>query len=156
MSYLIDRDAIYKILGPVFEPTLHKKRVLSLSLATLGILYTDRVSLAEVGRSLAGVTGKSPKHCIKQVDRLLSNDGISLDAFMGPMSAYVKWTVGERRELILVLVLRKIFRTRFGDCSRGDRRRDDGLTGLRRAHVAVAGDEPVLVVGLDPLVEGEA
>jgi Transposase DDE domain len=103
MSYLLDRDAIYRILEPVFAPTLHKKRVLSLSLATLGILYTDRVSLAEIGRALAGVTGKSPKHCIKQVDRLLSNNGIWLDSFIGPISAYVKWTVGERTEILLAL-----------------------------------------------------
>jgi hypothetical protein len=83
---------------------LHKKRVLSLALTTLGVLYTDRVCVAVVGRALAGVTGKSPKHCIKQVDRFLSNEGICLeDALLGPMAAYVKWTVGERTELLLAL-----------------------------------------------------
>ncbi len=103
MSYLINRDAIYKILEPVFAPTMHKKRVLSLALATLGVLYTDRVSVAAVGCALAGVTGKSPKHCIKQVDRLLSNKKLWLESFIGPMSAYVKWTVGERSEILLAL-----------------------------------------------------
>jgi hypothetical protein len=103
MSYLIDRDVIYSLLEPVFAPTLHKKRVLSLALTTLGVLYTGRISVAEVGRALAGVTGKSPKHCINQVDRLLSNAGINLDTFFGPMSAYVKWTVGDRKELLTAL-----------------------------------------------------
>src|SRR2546427_3799005 len=88
MANLIDRDAIYSIVEPVFGWVLHRKRVLSLALATLGVLYTRRLSVAEIGRKLAGATGKSPKHGIKQVDRLLSNDGINLDAVIGTMSAY--------------------------------------------------------------------
>ncbi len=103
MSYLIDRDVIVKLLDPVFAPTLHKKRVLSLAQATLGVLYTDRISIAEIGRMLAAATGKSPKHCVKQVDRFLSNEGIDLGTFFGPMSAYVKWTIGDRKDLLLAL-----------------------------------------------------
>jgi Transposase DDE domain len=106
MSNLVDRNRLYEILEPVFAPVMHKKRVLSLTLATLGVLYTRRVSVAEIGRALAGATGKSPKHGIKQVDRLLSNNNLCLEALLGaigPMSAYVRWTVGARMELLLAL-----------------------------------------------------
>jgi hypothetical protein len=106
MTNLIDRNRLYAILEPVFAPVMHKKRVLSLTLATLGVLYTRRLSVAEIGRALAGATGKSPKHGIKQVDRLLSNKGLCLDSLLGsigPMSAYVRWTVGAREELLLAL-----------------------------------------------------
>jgi hypothetical protein len=103
MTTLIDRNDLYEILEPIFLPVMHKKRVLSLVLATLGVIYTRRISVAEIGRALAGATGKSPKHGVKQVDRLLSNDGLDLDATLGPMSAYVKWVVGDRKELLLAL-----------------------------------------------------
>lgn len=103
MSNLIDRNAIFTILSSVFGPVLHGKRVLSLALATLGVIYTRRISVAEIGRSLAGQTGKSPKHGIKQVDRLLSNEEIRTDTVIGPVSAYVEWVVGARMELLLAL-----------------------------------------------------
>src|ERR1700737_2197963 len=91
MENILDRNSIFALLEPVFGPVLHGKRVLSLSLATLGVVFTRRLSVAEIGRSLAGRTGKSPKHGIKQVDRFLSNEDIPTDAVRGPMSAYVKW-----------------------------------------------------------------
>lgn len=103
MENTLDRDSIFALLEPVFGPVLHGKRVLSLSLATLGVAFTRRISVAEIGRSLAGRTGKSPKHGIKQVDRFLSNEAIPTDTLGGPMSAYVKWVVGARQELLLAL-----------------------------------------------------
>jgi len=103
MKDIIDRNSIFALLEPIFGPVLHGKRVLSLSLATLGVVFTRRLSVAEIGRSLAGRTGKSPKHGIKQVDRLLSNEAIPTDTADGPMSAYVAWVVGARQELLLVL-----------------------------------------------------
>jgi hypothetical protein len=103
MSNLIDQKTVYEIVKPVFGWILHEKRVLSLAQATLGVLYTHRLSLAEIGRAFAGAAGKSPKHGIKQVDRLLSNKGICVDTPIGPMLAYAKWVVGERRELLTTL-----------------------------------------------------
>src|SRR5271170_3631058 len=76
MSNLLDRNLVFSTLVPVFGDVLHEKRILSLALGTLGVLYTRRVSVAEIGRSLAGATGKSPKHGIKQVDRLLRKKGL--------------------------------------------------------------------------------
>src|SRR5271155_488214 len=103
MSNLLDRNLVFSTLVPVFGDVLHEKRILSLALGTLGVLYTRRVSVAEIGRSLAGATGKSPKHGIKQVDRLLSNKALRLDSSLGPMAAYVPWVVGERTEIYAAL-----------------------------------------------------
>jgi hypothetical protein len=103
MSNLLDRNAVFATLLPVFGEVLHEKRILSLALGTLGVLYTRRVSVAEIGRALAGATGKSPKHGIKQVDRLLSNKALRLNSSLGAMAAYVPWVVGERTEIYAAL-----------------------------------------------------
>ncbi len=103
MSQLIDRNTVFATLVPVFGELVHEKRILSLALGTLGVLYTRRVSVAEIGRALAGATGKSPKHGIKQIDRFLSNRALKLDSSLGPMAAYVPWVVGERKEIYAAL-----------------------------------------------------
>ena len=100
MSPILGRNAVYDVLLPVFGPVIHLKRVLSLALATVGVLYTRRVTLAEVGRSLASVTGKSPKHGIKQVDRLLSNEGVDLKVLF---PAYIRWVVGPRPAVDIIM-----------------------------------------------------
>lgn len=100
MSPILGRNAVYGVLEPVLAPVAHRKRILSLSLATVGVLYSRRVTVAEVGRSLAAATGKSPKHGIKQVDRLLSNEGIDLDALV---PAYIRWVVGPRPAIDVIL-----------------------------------------------------
>jgi hypothetical protein len=103
MNNLIDRNAVFSTLLPVFGEVLHKKTVLSIALGTLGVAYTRRLSVAEIGRSLAGATRKIPKHGIKQVDRLLSNKGLRLASSLGPMAAYVPWLVGDREEIYAAL-----------------------------------------------------
>src|SRR5271156_6669394 len=103
MSNLLDRNAVFATLLPVFGDVLHEKRILSLALGTLGVLYTRRVGVAEIGRSLVGATGMTPKHWIKEVDRLLSNKALRLASSLGPMAAYVPWVVGERTEIYAAL-----------------------------------------------------
>jgi hypothetical protein len=103
MNNLIDRNAVFSTLLPVFGEVLHKKTVLSLALGTLGVAYTRRLSVAEIGRSLAGATRKSPKHGIKQIDRFLSNKALQLTSSLGPMAAYVPWLVGDREEIYAAL-----------------------------------------------------
>lgn len=100
MSPILDRNAVYAVLEPVLAPVAHRKRVLSVSLATVGVLYSRRVTVAEVGRSLAAATGRSPKHGIKQVDRLLSNDGVDLGALI---PAYIRWVVGPRPAVDVIM-----------------------------------------------------
>jgi hypothetical protein len=100
MVNVISRDQVFNWLNPLFGDVLHKKRVLSLSLATLAVCVTRRLGVAELGRNLAGATGKNPKHGIKQIDRFLSNEGIDLGDLSSP---YVRWVVAQRDEAVLVL-----------------------------------------------------
>jgi len=100
MTTILSRSTVYRFLEPDFGPVLHAKRLLSLSLATVGVYHAPRASIAEIGRSLAAVTGKSPKHCIKQIDRLLSNDGVDLAE---EMAVYMRVIVGDREAVSLAM-----------------------------------------------------
>jgi hypothetical protein len=63
----------------------------------LGVIYGDELTVAGVGRGLAQARGKSPKHCTKQVDRLLSNEDVSMETFF---RAWVPWLIGDRQTTI--------------------------------------------------------
>ena len=60
----------------------HAKRVQSLANATLGVVRTASLAVHTIGRGLALARGLVIKHAVKQVDRLLSNDGIDIDAIL--------------------------------------------------------------------------
>src|SRR5450830_1719864 len=60
---------------------LHAKRVYSLANATQGIITSASLAVSTIGQGLAAARGLLSKHAIKQVDRLLSNAGIEVDAF---------------------------------------------------------------------------
>jgi hypothetical protein len=100
MNTPLSREAVYEILLPVLDPVLHRKRILTLSGATLGVAHAARGTIHGIGQSLAAVTGGSPKHGIKQVDRFLSNDGIVVDVISGQLA---RWIVGDRSEVVVAL-----------------------------------------------------
>ena len=56
--------------------------------------------MSGVGRGLARAREKSPKHCIKQVDRLLSNDDVPMDIFF---AGWVPWLLGDRESIVAAL-----------------------------------------------------
>src|SRR5271166_3721157 len=72
-------DAVHRVLGGVFEHGLHAKRVESLCNATIGVLHSASLAVCAIGQGLAAAGGLATKHATKQVDRLLSNDGIKVD-----------------------------------------------------------------------------
>ena len=63
----------------IFSQDIHVKRVRSLAGAVLGVLHAAMLSIAVVGRAMADVTGIKHKSGVKQIDRLLSNDGLKVD-----------------------------------------------------------------------------
>jgi Transposase DDE domain len=67
--------------------------VLSLANATLGVVRTTSLAIATIGQGLALARGLVTKHAIKQVDRLLSNEGIDVDA---ALRHWVPYVVGAR------------------------------------------------------------
>ena len=80
-------------LDGVFEGALHAKRILSLANASLGVIETASLAVNTIGLGLALARGRATKHAIKQVDRLLSNPGIDIDA---ALRHWVPYVVGSR------------------------------------------------------------
>lgn len=92
--------SIERYLEKVVEIDLHARTVLSLSMATLGVLHSTSLCIHVIGRALAWARDGDPKHSIKQVDRLLSNGNVSPWLIF---DAWVRYVVGNRKELLVAL-----------------------------------------------------
>jgi hypothetical protein len=88
------------VLERVFGDDLHAMRVLSLANGTVGVLHAATLGVSAIGKAYAGVVGGDPKHGVKQVDRMLSNDGIDLAALF---PSWAKFVVGARREIVVAM-----------------------------------------------------
>ena len=84
----------------LYDGDLHAKRVLSLANATLGVLASASLAIHAVGRGLAQAMGTLTKHGVKQVDRLLSNQGVDVWTFFACWTPYI---VGAREEVVVAL-----------------------------------------------------
>jgi hypothetical protein len=89
-------DEVHRFLGGLFNGDLHAKRVLSLANASLGVVKTASLAVNTIGQGLALARGLVTKHAIKQVDRLLSNQGIDIDA---ALRHWVPYVVGPRSSI---------------------------------------------------------
>jgi Transposase DDE domain len=87
---------VHRFLNGLFDGDLHAKRVLSLANATLGVVRTASLAVNTIGQGLALARGLVTKHAIKQVDRLLSNKGIDIDA---ALRHWVPYVVGPRTSI---------------------------------------------------------
>jgi hypothetical protein len=87
---------INRFLSDLFDGDMHAKRVLSLANATLGVVRTASLAVNTIGQGLALARGLVTKHAIKQVDRLLSNEGIDVDA---ALRHWVPHVVGSRTDI---------------------------------------------------------
>jgi hypothetical protein len=87
---------VSRFLSGLFDGDLHAKRVLSLANATLGVVRTASLAVNTIGQGLALARGLVTKHAIKQVDRLLSNEGIDVDA---ALRHWVPYVVGSRTDI---------------------------------------------------------
>ena len=84
----------------VFGEGLHALRVLSLANGVAGVLNASMLSIHAIGQAyahLAHITGKSG---IKQVDRLLSNDGVVVAEVM---ARWVRFVVGDADSVVLAV-----------------------------------------------------
>jgi hypothetical protein len=89
-------EEIHCFLAGLFNGGPHAKRVLSLSNATLGVIMTASLAVSIIGQGLALARGLITRHAIKQVDRLLSNEGIDIDA---ALRHWVPYVVGSRTDI---------------------------------------------------------
>ena len=91
---------VRSFIGELYGPTLHAKRIESLASATLGVMQAASLAVAMIGHALAQARGLVTKHAVKQVDRLLSNDGIEVwDSF----ARWVPQQIGNRRDILVAM-----------------------------------------------------
>jgi hypothetical protein len=79
---------------------LHAKRVDALAGATLGVMAGASLAVAMIGQALAQARGLVTKHAVKQVDRLMSNQGIDVwDSF----ARWVPQQVGAQQDILVAM-----------------------------------------------------
>jgi hypothetical protein len=94
-------EAVHSFVDELFGEGLHAKRVRSLANATVGALRASSLAVSAIGHGLAlAQEGRLSRHAIKQVDRLLSNDGIDVDALMADWAGYC---LGSRTEIVVAM-----------------------------------------------------
>src|ERR1700712_637393 len=87
-------------IGGLYGPDLHAKRVDALAGATLGVMAGASLAGAMIGQALAQARGLVTKHAVKQVDRLISNDGIDVwDSF----ARWVPHQIGAQRDILVAM-----------------------------------------------------
>lgn len=95
---MVKSEVVEGFSEALFGPTLHAKRVMSLSRAMEGVLKSGSLGVTAIGHGLAAVQHLDQKHAVKQVDRLLSNKGLNVDA-LAP--AWVSYVIGDKTELVI-------------------------------------------------------
>jgi hypothetical protein len=97
----IQTQAIEHAVDIIFANSdLHSKQIESIRHAVLGVVYTAQAGVANIGRAMASARQVSPKHAIKQFDRFLSNDKISLEVVWVD---YLKYVIGQRWKITVSL-----------------------------------------------------
>jgi hypothetical protein len=91
---------IQRFLKGVFGQDLHAKRILSLAGATLGAIQSASLAVALIGQGLALARGLKTKYAIKQVDRMLANMAIDVDALL---RHWVPFVVGKRPTITVAM-----------------------------------------------------
>ena len=92
--------SVHRFLRTLFAEDLHAKRVLSLAGATMGAIVSASLAVALIGQGLALARGLATKQAVKQVDRLLSNQGIDVDALL---RHWVPFVVGQRPRITVAM-----------------------------------------------------
>lgn len=96
----ISNAFVEETISDIFEDSLHAKRITSISNATLGVMNSLSLAIHMIGAGLAQAKDLHRKHCIKQVDRLLSNSKIPLWELF---PCWVKYILGERTEVKIAM-----------------------------------------------------
>jgi len=96
----VDDQQVHAFLASLFEEDLHARRVLSLSYAVLGVVHAASLGVHLIGKALAWARGTHSKHGVKQVDRLLSNQGIDVWTLF---AQWVPYVLAQRDEARVVL-----------------------------------------------------
>ena len=91
---------ISSVIDKIYGEELHKKRQLSIAYAAMGPLASESLFLHRMAEGLVDTRGGNKKHAAKQIDRLLSNKGISVWDLSEP---WVKYVLADHKEIIVAL-----------------------------------------------------
>jgi hypothetical protein len=91
---------ISTVIKEIYGDDLHKKRQLSIAYAAMGLLASESLFLHRMGEGLVDTRGGNKKHAAKQIDRLLSNKGISVWDLSEP---WVKYVLADHKEIMVAL-----------------------------------------------------
>jgi len=92
--------SVREVLEHILGDDVHARRILSMANATLGVIQAGSLSVSAIGCALADAEGLNAKHAIKQVDRLLSNEGVDVDELF---AEWVPFVVGSRKRLLVAI-----------------------------------------------------
>lgn len=100
MKQAISAARVSNFVESIFAEDVHAKRVASIADATIGVLAAGSLSVHAIGRGLAGAEGLNSKHAIKQVDRMVGNEGVDVETLLG---LWVPDVIGARKEVVVAL-----------------------------------------------------
>ncbi len=96
----LNAASIERFLGEGMGLDWHAATVKSVAFGALGVVHAVSLCIHVIGRAAAWARDKDPKHAVKQIDRLLSNENVSVWTFA---RAWVKFVVGVRPEAMVAL-----------------------------------------------------
>lgn len=96
----VDPTYARSLVEQVFRKDMHAARVLSLANGVIGVLHAAVLAVHAIGQAYAKVANIQPKSGVKQIDRLLSNEGLVMAQIL---KSWVAFVVGVRKEIVVVL-----------------------------------------------------
>ena len=93
-------ERVHEFVAELLGDDVHATRVLSFANGVVGVVHAAALGVHVIGRGLADAMGLAPKHAIKQVDRLLSNGGITVWQWF---HQWVLFVVAARKEIVVAL-----------------------------------------------------
>jgi len=91
---------ISTVIKEIYGDDLHKKRQLSIAYAAMGLLASESLFLHRMAEGLVDTRGGDKKHAAKQIDRLLSNKGISVWDLSEP---WIKYVLADHKDIMVAL-----------------------------------------------------
>jgi len=84
----------------IFKDEFHVQRVMSLANAVAGALKAASAGIHAIGEGYAALAKLTPKHGVKQVDRMLSSSALRVDDCLAAWSRFV---VGDHPSIVVAL-----------------------------------------------------